>query len=87
MSETKRDWDLLSEDQRRLVISQITSYFETERNEKIGVIAAEQLLDFFLRDVGSTIYNRALDNIKPFLEKNLEKTLLDIDTSLRKLER
>lgn len=86
MNEIKRGWDLLSDDERRYILGQITSYFETERNEKIGAIATEHILDFFLRTVGSTVYNRALDDMKPFLEKNLNDTLLDIDVSLRREE-
>lgn len=80
----KRDWDVLSDDERRFVTSEIIGYFETERNEKIGVVAAGQLLDFFLRTSGPAVYNRALDDTKVLLEKTLGSIALDIDVTLRK---
>ncbi len=84
MNEIKRDWDVLSNDQRRKIIDEIITFFSEEREEKIGVVAAEQILDFFLRITGKPIYNKALDDVKPFLEKKLGDTIFDIDTFLRK---
>lgn len=86
MGEVKRDWDVLSDARRRLVIDEIIAYFSEERNEKIGVVAAGNILDFFLQVVGNSVYNKALDDLKPLLEKNLGSTLLDVDISLRKGE-
>lgn len=86
MGEIKRDWDLLSNEQRRLAIDAIITYFKEELDQEIGIIAGEHILDFFLRTTTSAVYNRALDDMKPFLEKNLESTLFDIDVHLRKTE-
>ncbi|KKU50917.1 MAG: hypothetical protein A3A28_01585 [Candidatus Sungbacteria bacterium RIFCSPLOWO2_01_FULL_47_32] len=86
MSTLKRAWDFLSDEQRRTVIDEIIGYFATEKNETIGVVAAENILDFFLQSAGNAIYNKALDDIKPFLASELESTLLNIDISLRKAE-
>lgn len=84
MSEIKRDWDILSDEERKHAIDEIIGYFATERGEEMGVIAAGELLDMFLRTTGGAIYNHALDDLHPLLEKNLATTLLDIDTDLRK---
>lgn len=84
MTEIKRDWDILSDEERKGAIDEIIGYFTAERNEEIGIIAAGELLDMFLRTTGGAIYNHALDDIRPLLEKNLSTTLLDIDTALRK---
>lgn len=84
MTEIKRDWDVLSDEERKVAIDEIVAYFATERNEEIGVIAASDLLDLFLRTTSGAIYNRALDDLKPLLEKNLTQTLTDIDITLRK---
>ena len=84
MPEIKRDWDILSDEERKATLNDIIGHFATERNEEIGVIAAGELLDMFLRTTGGSIYNRALDDLRPLLEKNLATTLLDIDTTLRK---
>lgn len=77
---------MLSDEDRRYVLDRISAYFLVERNEKIGVIERERILDFFLRTAGNSIYNRALDDVKLFLEKNRDDMLLDIDISLRKQE-
>ncbi|MFZ1654758.1 MAG: DUF2164 family protein [Candidatus Moraniibacteriota bacterium] len=86
MVEVKRDWDVLSDAERRLAVDEIIAYFTTERNEKIGVVAVGSILDFFLQVVGNSVYNRALDDLKPLLEKNFGDTLLDVDISLRKVD-
>lgn len=80
MPEVKRDWDVLSDAERRHAIGEIIGHFEKERGEKIGIVAAGQILDMVLRVTHSAVYNRALDTIKLFLEKNI----VDIDISLRK---
>ncbi len=80
----KRGWDVLSKDERQKITNEIITFFSEEREEKIGVVAAEQMLDFFLQTAGIPIYNKAVDDIKPFLEKKLGDTLFDIDTFLRK---
>lgn len=86
MSEIKRNWDVLSAEERQTAINEIIGYFATERNEEMGVIAAGDLLDLFLRTTSGAIYNHALDDVRPLLEKSLTTTLLDIDTTLRKNE-
>lgn len=81
---SKRTWDVLSDEQRRKAIAEIIDYFQTERNEEIGVIAAENVLDFFLQNFGNMVYNKALDDMRPFLEKEFDGTLINMDVSLRR---
>lgn len=80
MTGVKRDGDVLSDADRRLAVAEIVTYFEKERSEKIGVVAASQILDVVLRVTHKAVYNRALDDITSFLERNI----VDIDISLRK---
>ena len=84
MKEEKRAWDFLSKDQRRAAIDEVIGYFKSEREEEIGLIAAENILDFFLQTGGSAIYNKAIDDIKIFLAKESEDTLLNLDVTLRR---
>ncbi len=84
MTEIKRDWDVLSKDERQKIVNEIIAFFTDERGEEIGVVAADQILDFFLRTTGGFIYNKALDDTKPFIEKKLGDALFEIDTFLRK---
>lgn len=84
MNENKRAWGYLSKEQRRATVDEIIGFFLSERNETIGVVAAENILDFFLQTAGSTIYNSAIDDVKPFLTKEFEDMLVNIDVTLRK---
>lgn len=84
MKENTRAWDFLSPQQRQGAINEIIDYFSAERDEAIGAIAAGNLLDFFLQTAGSAVYNKAIDDIKPFLTKELDEALLNLDISLRK---
>jgi uncharacterized protein (DUF2164 family) len=84
MPELKRDWDVLTPEEHQKILGEIMTFFLDERGEKIGIVAAGQILDFFLQTIGNPIYNKALDDLKPLLEKKLGDTLFDIDTFLRK---
>jgi uncharacterized protein (DUF2164 family) len=81
---TKRAWDYLNDEQRKKAIEEIIAFFESEREEKIGVIAAEQLLDMFLQGSGRQVYNRAIEDAKEFLRKKMEDIEIDIDINLHK---
>ena len=85
MAEIKKDWDVLSKDERQKITNEIITFFADERNEKIGVVAANQILDFFLRTTGGFIYNKALDDTKTFFEKKLVDSIFEIDVFLRKM--
>ncbi len=67
----------LSAEEKRKLLEEIQSYFDEERDEKIGVIAAESLLEFFLNTLGKHIYNKALDNVKLWYEKRMENIEAD----------
>ncbi len=62
MKDTEHTWNGLREEQRKEAVKAIIAYFQDERSEEIGLIAAEALLDFFLQDIGGHIYNKALDD-------------------------
>lgn len=82
MSELKRKWDRLSDEKRKAAIDDLIYYFESERDEKIGVLAAEQLLDFFLQNVGAEIYNKGIADAKETLYKRMEDLKYDLDDLL-----
>lgn len=74
----KMDIQLTSEERGRL-IKEIQHFFSEERDEELGIIAAETILDFFTGDLGSIIYNKALDDAKIWLIKRMENTEVDYD--------
>ncbi|HAT03231.1 MAG TPA: DUF2164 domain-containing protein [Candidatus Magasanikbacteria bacterium] len=83
MNQTKRKWDLLTKEERDNAITKIITYFETERDEKIGIIAAEELLDFFLELTGEKIHNTAIQESKDWFKKRLEVMENDFEELLK----
>jgi len=84
MSEIKRNWDLLSDEKRKIIIDEIIYFFDTERNEKIGIIAAEQILDQFLQTIGLELYNKGIEDSTLFLKDRFDNSILDIESLLKK---
>lgn len=84
MNELKRKWDLLPKDKRRSCIDEIITFFKENRDEKIGVITAEDILDFFLQNIGTEIYNKGVEDSKIVLKKQFENVQVDLDLLLNK---
>ncbi len=84
MNQTKRQWDKLTEERRQQSINEIITFFKESRDETIGVIAAEDVLDFFLQTVAKDIYNKGIDDSKKLLNDRLADLQVDLDTLLDK---
>ncbi len=69
----------MSDEERKLVKEEMILFFENERDEKIGIIAAEEILNFFLESVGSKLYNKGIDDAKKALENRYEELKFDLD--------
>lgn len=52
----------LLREQKLLLIERVKAYFYEQRSEEIGDLQAELLLEFMLRELGPTIYDKALDD-------------------------
>jgi len=79
MNKIKRRWERLSDEESKLVKEEMILFFENERDEKIGIIAAEEILNFFLKSVGSKLYNKGIDDAKKALENRYEELKFDLD--------
>ena len=65
--------------EKQKYLKEIIAYFQDQRGEEIGVIAAEDILDFFLEEFGEEIYRKAVKDCQKILK---EKTS-DIDVELQ----
>lgn len=72
----KNTYDL-SPEQRKKLQEEIIYFFQEERDEELGIIGAETVLDFFLDVLGETIYNKALDDVKLWLTRMAENAESD----------
>ena len=66
-------------EQRQEITAEIQKFFADEREEEIGIVAAERLLTFFLESVGKRIYNSALDDARSWLTRHAEDLELEFD--------
>ena len=83
MAGTKRNWDLISDDQRKSSIEGLVTFFKTERDEQIGIVAAEQILDFILSELATTIYNKGVEDARCALQKRSEDLEIDLNLLIR----
>lgn len=50
----------ISKEARNQIVDSIQVYFDNEMEEPVGNLVADALLDFFLKEVGPSIYNQAI---------------------------
>lgn len=79
MNTVQQKWNKLPEEEKRKVKDVLISYFDYERDEKIGMVAAENLLQFFISTAGAKIYNLGVKAAKTTVTNKLEETQYDLD--------
>ncbi|HCM53519.1 MAG TPA: hypothetical protein DIS59_01045 [Candidatus Magasanikbacteria bacterium] len=79
MATQKKPWDFLTQDERKHAIDKIMTFFAEERDEEIGVIAAEEILDMCLELLGPKVYNDGVLDAKDWFKKQLGNLELDYD--------
>lgn len=62
----------LTEEQRKALKEEIHAYYLDEREEDIGILLQEGLLDLFLEQLAPMIYNKALDDAKYWYSRRME---------------
>ena len=67
----------ISREARQQAVQSIERWFQEERGERIGNIAAGALLGFFLEEVGPLVYNRAVADVQERLAARVSE--LDIE--------
>lgn len=54
----------LSEEENKRLCEEIEAFYLDERDETIGILGQQQILDFFMENLAPAIYNKALDDAK-----------------------
>lgn len=68
----------LAKEQRTQAITSIERYFDENMDEPIGNVAAAGLLEFLLREVGPSIYNRAVGDVQERLQMRISEIDIEI---------
>lgn len=84
MADIKRKFDLLTKERKQALIKEIITFFKTKRDEEIGIIAAEEILDFFLEALAEDIFNKGIEKSKDVIKQNFENLEIDLDLLLNK---
>lgn len=69
--------ELKKEDEQE-AISSIERYFLENMDEKIGDMAAGNLLGFFLAEIGPSIYNKAVADVQERLQARVSEVDMDV---------
>ena len=68
----------LPDETKKVLVAAIKHYFRNERDDEIGDLAAEFLLDFVLEEIGPSIYNQGIKDA----QASLQTTVADLDVNL-----
>jgi uncharacterized protein (DUF2164 family) len=79
MSNRKALWDFLSDKEREDCLSAIQTYFHKERDEKIGIIAAQDFLDVVQEKIVWSAYNKGIADAKTIIEDKFAGINIDLD--------
>lgn len=59
----------ISHEARKQAIGSIRRYFAENLDDDVGELKAGLLLDYFLSEIGPTVYNRAIADARAFFEE------------------
>lgn len=62
----------LPKEQKDELVERVQAFFELERSETIGSIAAEQLLDFMIKEIGPHLYNHAIKDARKTVVERMQ---------------
>lgn len=68
------------ENEKKKMLDEIAHFFKKEHDLDFGIIATENIFDFFVEVIGDDIYNIALNDTRNFFEKYLENMESDYYT-------
>lgn len=72
----------LPKEAHKEAVASIERYFERNMEERIGNIAAAALLNFFVEEIGPSIYNKAVADV----QERLQQRILELDLEVHEDE-
>jgi uncharacterized protein (DUF2164 family) len=67
----------ITQEEKQQLMEEIKYYFKEERDEDLGILASENILEFFMNNLGKHIYNKALDDAKRWFDQRMENVEAD----------
>ena len=84
MKNNKSKLSLISDEKKRGAVEAIIAFYKRERDEEIGVIAAEEILDLVVNLVGREIFNKGVDETVRLLQDRLGSVWVDVEAIVKK---
>ncbi|MHB8848885.1 MAG: DUF2164 domain-containing protein [Burkholderiales bacterium] len=72
----------IAKEKRKEFITSIQRYFEENREEKLGNLTADALLDFLLEELGPIVYNKAVADV----QERLQARVMEVDIEVHEDE-
>lgn len=64
-----------TEERKEKMISAIKNYFYDEREEELGDLASNKILNFIIEEIAPEIYNQGVSDSYHFMDERLEDVL------------
>jgi uncharacterized protein (DUF2164 family) len=75
----KNKFDFESETEKLNYLNEMIAFFHDERDEEIGIVAAEEILDFFLQTMGEKIYKKAVKDSQKVIKEKFDDLEVELD--------
>ena len=62
----------LTDDRRARTLRATKKFFADALDHELGDLAAERILDFFVKELGAPVYNQAIQDARGFLQGKLD---------------
>lgn len=72
MGKTEMKRIKLSKEEEKFALEEIVHFFDKERDEEIGNLAAAMLLEFFVEKIGPSVYNQAIADAQKYMTSKAE---------------
>lgn len=69
----------IPKEQKIQIISLLQQYFRKERDEEIGDLPAEFLMDFMMKQISPFIYNQAINDVQSVISQKIALLEEDVD--------
>ncbi|MDF2606313.1 MAG: hypothetical protein K0S34_503 [Bacillales bacterium] len=64
-----------SKEEKQQIIGKIQEFFLNERDEQLGDLAAEIVLDFIIKEIGPKLYNQGVNDSHQYLLERVDDLL------------
>lgn len=84
MKNDKSKLSLINDEKKRGAVEAIIAFYKRERDEEIGVIAAEEILELVIDLVGKDIFNKGVDETVRIVQDRLSGVWVDVEATVKK---